>query len=837
MNIGITCYPTYGGSGIVATELGLELATRGHEVHFVTYSNPIRLDPGTPRIHYHEVEVSTYPLFQYPPYCLALASRMMEVAESYDLDLFHVHYAIPHSISAMLAQQMLAPKRRLPFITTLHGTDITLVGADPSYFPITKFSIEQSDGVTSISEDLRRQTIEVFGIQNEIRVINNFINTDLYRPLVDPSLRTPYAPNGEKLLIHVSNFRPVKRTIDCIRILAEVLKHTPAHLLMVGDGPDRGPAEHLARELKVMQHVSFLGKQDHVERLIQLAHALLMPSEMESFGLVALEAMACGVVPVATRVGGVPEVIEHGVSGMMTTVGDVSAQAACVVSLLTDEALHQRMAEAGRQRARDRLKGRATSRPWKLASEPDNLEQTSHEEVYFRSHSLRKSQGVNMIRSGLACLILTSTIALAADVASTSYQVTFNKHVLPILQKNCQECHRPGEIGPMPFMTYESTRPWAKAIKAAVASKKMPPWFADAKYGHFLNERQLSDADIATLSKWADSGAPEGDAKDKPAPREFTTGWNIKPDLIFKMPKAYRVPAKGVIEYTYITVTAPFKEDTWVVAGEVRPGNRSVVHHVVANVRPKGSKWMTNAVLGGEPVAPGPTRDIDLIKANGGNPSVLDNEFLVGYVPGMEAQRFDIDRSAKLIPAGADIVLELHYTTNGKDADDQTMVGLELAKAPPQRRFMSIAAAQTNLNIAPGDANAEAVAHLKFGQPVDFVYMQPHMHLRGKDMKIEAKYPTGEKETLLNVPRYDFNWQIVYYEKTPLKFPKGTELELTAHWDNSPNNKWNPDPKATVHWGDQSFQEMLAAPMAVIVDRNVDPKSVVVMGAFNGGAQ
>ena len=355
MNVGITCYPTYGGSGIVATELGLELANRGHEVHFITYSNPIRLDPGIPRIHYHEVEVSNYPLFQYPPYCLALASRMMEVAAAYDLDLLHVHYAIPHSIAAMLAQQMFAPKRRLPFITTLHGTDITLVGADPSYFPITKFSIEQSDGVTSISQDLKQHTIEVFGVSSEIRVIHNFINCDLYRPSADRAGAAAYAPAGEKLLIHISNFRPVKCVLDCIRILAEVRKHAPAHLLMVGDGPDRGPAEHLARELKIAQHVSFLGKQNHVERLIPLAHVLLMPSEMESFGLVALEAMACGVATVGTNVGGVPELIVNGENGFMEPVGDIAAQAARVVSLLTDDALHQRITAAGRTRAQDRF--------------------------------------------------------------------------------------------------------------------------------------------------------------------------------------------------------------------------------------------------------------------------------------------------------------------------------------------------------------------------------------------------------------------------------------------------------------------------------------------------
>jgi N-acetyl-alpha-D-glucosaminyl L-malate synthase BshA len=353
MNIGITCYPTYGGSGIVATELGLELANRGHTVHFITYANPIRLDPGTPRIYYHEVEVSNYPLFQYPPYCLALASRMLDVAEAYNLDLLHVHYAIPHSISAMLAQQMIAPKKRLPFITTLHGTDITLVGQDPSYLPITKFSIEQSDGVTSISEDLKRDTVKIFGIAQEIRVIPNFINCDLYLPAVDKSGAAAYAPKGEKLLIHVSNFRPVKRVLDCIRILAEVRKRTPAHLLMVGDGPERRSAEHLAREMGVTQHVSFLGKQNHVERLIPLAHVLLMPSEMESFGLVALEAMACGVAPVATRVGGVPELITHGETGFMEAVGDIQAQAGRVVELLSDDALHRRMTEAGRRRARE----------------------------------------------------------------------------------------------------------------------------------------------------------------------------------------------------------------------------------------------------------------------------------------------------------------------------------------------------------------------------------------------------------------------------------------------------------------------------------------------------
>lgn len=348
MRIGITCYPTYGGSGIVATELGLELANRGHEIHFITYANPIRLDVGTPRIHYHEVEVSTYPLFQYPPYCLALASRMAEVAEDYKLDLLHVHYAIPHSISAMLAKQMMQSRMKLPFITTLHGTDITLVGLDRSYFPITKFSIEQSDAVTSISRDLQRQTREVFGVANEIRVIHNFVNVDLYKPSGERS-------RDEWKLVHLSNFRPVKRVLDCIHILAAVRCEMKAHLYMVGDGPERGPAQRLARELGVEGCVTFMGKQDHVERLLPSMHILLLPSEMESFGLAALEGMACGLPAIATRVGGVPELITHGVDGFLEAVGDTQAQARRVIELLTNREAYDQMANAARSTAVERF--------------------------------------------------------------------------------------------------------------------------------------------------------------------------------------------------------------------------------------------------------------------------------------------------------------------------------------------------------------------------------------------------------------------------------------------------------------------------------------------------
>ncbi|MGC8793441.1 MAG: N-acetyl-alpha-D-glucosaminyl L-malate synthase BshA [Bryobacteraceae bacterium] len=354
MRIGITCYPTYGGSGIVATELGMELASRGHEVHFISYANPIRLDPETPRVHYHEVEVATYPLFQFPPYTLALASRMAEVAEHERLDLLHVHYAIPHSISALLAQQMLEP-RRLPFVTTLHGTDITLVGADRSYYRITRFAIEHSDGVTSISEYLKRRTQEVFGVRNPIRVIPNFVNCEVYQPDPERRAQSKLAPPGEKVLMHISNFRPVKRVTDCIRILARVRREVAAHLVMVGDGPEYAAAQNVASELGVEQHVTFLGKQARVHRLLPLAHVLLLPSELESFGLAALEAMACGVPPVATNVGGLPEVVTHGVDGFLEPVGEVEAQAVRVIELLSDSALYSRVSQAARLTARTRF--------------------------------------------------------------------------------------------------------------------------------------------------------------------------------------------------------------------------------------------------------------------------------------------------------------------------------------------------------------------------------------------------------------------------------------------------------------------------------------------------
>jgi L-malate glycosyltransferase len=359
MKIGITCYPTYGGSGVVATELGLELALRGHEIHFISYAPPIRLTGTNANIHYHEVEVSRYPLFDYPPYDLALATRMAEVAEFQELDLLHVHYAIPHSVSAMLAKQMLAAAakpRKLPFVTTLHGTDITLVGQDPSYLPITRFSIEQSDGVTAISEYLRERTLREFDIKNHIQVIYNFVNCDLYvRDAEAAQRKLEFAPKGERILVHLSNFRPVKRLNDVIEIFDRVRKKIPAKLVLMGDGPDRPAAERLANKKGIQHDVFFLGKQDNVHTKLALADVMLMPSELESFGLAALEGMACKVVPIATNVGGVPEVIEHGKSGYLAKVGDVASMAGYAIDLLGDDAALARMAQACRDVASARF--------------------------------------------------------------------------------------------------------------------------------------------------------------------------------------------------------------------------------------------------------------------------------------------------------------------------------------------------------------------------------------------------------------------------------------------------------------------------------------------------
>ena len=357
MKVGITCYPTYGGSGAVATELGLALAGRGHEVHFITYQQPFRLPAFVPHVAFHEVSIGQYPLFQYPPYDLALAVRMHEVALQHDLDLLHVHYAIPHATSAWLAKQMLAESgRRLPVVTTLHGTDITIVGQDHSYHAITKFSIEKSDRITAVSQFLKDETIKAFGCGTcRVDVIPNFVDPGVYtRDRADAALRAELA-GDRPVLMHISNFRPVKRVLDVVRTFAAVRREIPATLVMVGDGPDRGAAEDEARTLGVAEDVRFLGRIDGVAPLLAIADVYLLPTDRESFGLSALEAMACGVPVIGADVGGIREVVEDGVTGALRPVGDVAGMAQAALELLRDKAHWRRWSEAGVARARGKF--------------------------------------------------------------------------------------------------------------------------------------------------------------------------------------------------------------------------------------------------------------------------------------------------------------------------------------------------------------------------------------------------------------------------------------------------------------------------------------------------
>ncbi|MBK8613036.1 MAG: N-acetyl-alpha-D-glucosaminyl L-malate synthase BshA [Flavobacteriales bacterium] len=338
MRIGIVCYPTFGGSGVVATELGIALAEKGHTVHFITYDRPVRLRDVEGRVFYHEVRVSDYPLFDYPPYELVLTSKLVDVAEHEGLDLIHVHYAIPHASAAWMAQRILHSRGlEIPFITTLHGTDITLVGRDPSFEPVITFSIERSNGVTAVSESLKRDTYEHFPVKREIRVIPNFVCVDQYPQAPDHALRQRYAPNGELLLVHISNFRPVKRVEDVVTVFKKVREDMPVRLLMIGDGPERQRVENMCRQMKACSDILFLGKITRPEDVLGSCDLFVLTSETESFGLAALEAMACGVPVVSTDTGGTPEVNIHGVSGLLSPVGDTDTMAANALAILKDE--------------------------------------------------------------------------------------------------------------------------------------------------------------------------------------------------------------------------------------------------------------------------------------------------------------------------------------------------------------------------------------------------------------------------------------------------------------------------------------------------------------------
>lgn len=354
MKIGIVCYPTFGGSGVVATELGKALAAHGHEVHFITYNQPARLDFFSANLFYHEVSISKYPLFDFPPYELALSSKLVDVVRFENLDLLHVHYAIPHASAAFMAKQILKTYGiNIPVITTLHGTDITLVGKDPSYNPVVTFSINQSDGVTAVSENLKKDTLAHFNISKEIKVIPNFIDLSRFSLKPRDHFKRAIAPEEERIIIHTSNFRKVKRTADVIRIFKKINEKIPSKLLMVGDGPERANNERICRELEICHDVRFLGKQDAIEEILSVSDLFLMPSESESFGLAALEAMACKVPVVATNVGGLPELVTQGESGFMSNLGDIDDMAKNAMYILEDCTRLEEFKERALQRAKE----------------------------------------------------------------------------------------------------------------------------------------------------------------------------------------------------------------------------------------------------------------------------------------------------------------------------------------------------------------------------------------------------------------------------------------------------------------------------------------------------
>ncbi|MBM3812450.1 MAG: thiol-disulfide isomerase [Acidimicrobiia bacterium] len=404
--------------------------------------------------------------------------------------------------------------------------------------------------------------------------------------------------------------------------------------------------------------------------------------------------------------------------------------------------------------------------------------------------------------------------------AGKKTEVTFYKDVLPVLQKNCQECHRAGEAAPMELFTYQQVRPWAKAMREAVLTKKMPPWFADPHVGKFSNDRSMAQAEIDTLAGWADSGAKEGNKKDAPPPRTFATGWYIgKPDVVIEMPEPYDVPASGTIEYTYYIVPTGFTEDKWVQLAEARPGDRSVVHHIIAFAREPNSKWLRDY-----PVKQGfvPKRRGE----GGGEGGVGGGEFISGFAPGAPPEMLRPGQG-KLIKAGSDIVFQMHYTTNGKAARDQSKLGLIFSKDKPEYRVVTLAAMNGKFVIPPG-APAHAVdGAITLHGDTRLISLFPHMHLRGKSMEMRAVYPTGEMEKLLWVPNYDFSWQLWYQLPEPKLLPKGTRIEATGTFDNSPNNPHNPDPTKEVRWGDQSWEEMMIGFFDVAIEAGKNPIDVL----------
>ena len=441
-------------------------------------------------------------------------------------------------------------------------------------------------------------------------------------------------------------------------------------------------------------------------------------------------------------------------------------------------------------------------------------------------------------------IFVVGVILAGALVAADSPSLTFNKDVLPILQKNCQTCHRPGQVAPMSFVSYQDARPWAKAMKTAVASRKMPPWFADPQAGHFLNDRSLKQSDIDTIAKWADSGAAEGDPKDAPLPVKWPEGWQIQPDIIVEGPTT-NVPAhtkNDVVEWMSVTVPTGFKEDTWITSVQIKPQYPAVAHHICLGFNAHSSEveyfktvWIDKPRGEDGSAIPDKGPTFGPATPGGGPRSMAEDCYLPGN-PVADYRPFD---AAKMVKAGSDITLNLHYTPNGAAVTDHVQIGFTVAKEPPQRRYVSLSTTAPidpkRFAIPPNDPNWQSPpAEVTFDQDVELVYMMPHMHVRGKDMTYSLIYPDGKKEVVLSVPHYDFNWQLGY--NTSVKVPKGTKLHVDAHYDNSPNNKWNPNPNKTVYYGEMTWEEMMFPFFGVVVDKGADPTKILVRGFLAPGA-
>lgn len=426
---------------------------------------------------------------------------------------------------------------------------------------------------------------------------------------------------------------------------------------------------------------------------------------------------------------------------------------------------------------------------------------------------------LKMRRYSLPLLMLTFAANLAGQGAAKPAGVTFSKDVEPILEKNCQGCHRPGEAAPFSMLSYKLTKPWAADMKEMVQERKMPPWFADPAIGKFSNARSISQKDIDTIAAWADAGAPEGDAKAESKPPEFVSGWAIpKPDVVFEMPLTYHIPARGTIEYQKIIIPTHFTEDQWVQYAEARPDNRAHIHHMIAYIREPGSHWLEDEKPGVFFVAPKPMNGEE-------DMSRLPSDFLVGYAPGQPPEILEPGQ-AKLIKAGSDIVMEIHYTTDGTPGDDRSKIGIVFARQPPRQRVLTLSATNGTFRIPPGDPNYRVDAEFVVGTEVTLLSLHPHMHGRGKDFEYRVVFPNGGKQTLLRVPHYNWHWQLWYILAQPLVLPKGTRIECTAHFDNSANNPFNADPTKEVRWGDQSWDEMMVGFFNLAFDAKMPVKDI-----------